>query len=112
MSGQINERFEQVESDLGEVKETVERIDRRTQNQVDAVYEHVSDLEKRVTRLEAKVSLKTIRDSNEALRCFYRGAFRMENQSCGLARMRDRLWQGCPWPRPGNREAAAHHSLP
>ena len=31
----VDERFEQVERDLGEVKETVERIDRRTQNQVD-----------------------------------------------------------------------------
>jgi ubiquinone biosynthesis protein UbiJ len=51
----VDERFGQVERDLGEVKETVERIDRRTQNQVDAVYEDVSDLQKRVERLEAKV---------------------------------------------------------
>ena len=51
----MNERFEQVGRELGEVKETVERIDRRTQNQVDAVYEDVGNLEKRVGRLEAKV---------------------------------------------------------
>ena len=54
LNERIDKRFEKVESDISEVKETVERIDRRTQNQVDAVYEHVSDLEKRVTRLETK----------------------------------------------------------
>ena len=53
--GKVDERFEQVERDLGEVKETVERIDRRTQNQVDAVYENVADLQKRVKRLEANI---------------------------------------------------------
>ena len=56
----VDERFEQmdgwlgnVEHDLSEVKETVERIDRRTYGQVDVLYDDVADLRKRVKRLES-----------------------------------------------------------
>jgi hypothetical protein len=53
----VGQRFDRLEREMQDVKTTVERIDRRTQNQVDAMYERTLDHGRRIRLIEDKLGI-------------------------------------------------------